>query len=119
MTITWSQLPRAINTVFTHPDPAGAAIIAAKTTFIYLFLILGLRLLGKRELGQMTLYDLILIIVLANSVQNAMIGSGQFRAGKPAIKVHLLGESDEHLEGMINPLLDSGYPARAPNDVGI
>ena len=48
--------------------------IAGKTTVIYLFLVAGLRLLGKRELGQMTIYDLVLVIVLANSVQNAMVG---------------------------------------------
>jgi uncharacterized membrane protein YcaP (DUF421 family) len=60
--------------VFTHPTPHGLLIVAAKTTVVYLFLVIGLRLLGKRELGQMTIYDLVLIIVLANSVQNAMVG---------------------------------------------
>ena len=60
---------------FAFPDPPGALAIAAKTALIYIFLILGLRLLGKRELGQMSIYDLVLIIVLANSVQNAMVGS--------------------------------------------
>ena len=60
--------------VFSHPDPAGLLLIAGKTTVIYLFLIAGLRLLGKRQLGQMTIYDLVLIIVLANAVQNAMVG---------------------------------------------
>jgi uncharacterized membrane protein YcaP (DUF421 family) len=60
--------------VFSHPDASGALIIAAKTALIYAFLVAGLRLLGKRELGQMTVYDLVLIVVLANSVQNAMVG---------------------------------------------
>ncbi len=60
--------------VFSHPDLAGSLAIAAKTTIIYIFLIVGLRLLGKRELGQMSIYDLVLIIVIANSVQNAMVG---------------------------------------------
>jgi len=60
--------------VFTHPTTTGGALIAAKTALIYLFLILGLRILGKRELGQMTIYDLVLIIILANAVQNAMVG---------------------------------------------
>ncbi|HEX5417627.1 MAG TPA: YetF domain-containing protein [Chloroflexota bacterium] len=61
--------------VFTYPDLFGTLVIAGKTMIVYVFLILGLRLLGKRELGQMTLYDLVLIIVLANAVQNAMVGS--------------------------------------------
>lgn len=63
-----------LNDVFSHPNPLGMAIIAAKTAVIYAFLVVGLRLLGKRELGQMTIYDLVLLIVLANSVQNAMVG---------------------------------------------
>lgn len=58
----------------SFPDLAGALAIAAKTGLIYIFLIAGLRLLGLRELGQMSVYDLVLIIVIANSVQNAMVG---------------------------------------------
>src|ERR1700687_2114502 len=60
--------------VFSHPDPIGLLIIAGKSAVIYVFLVVGLRLLGRRELGQMTIYDLVLIVVLANSVQNAMVG---------------------------------------------
>ena len=70
-----------LSDVFTHPDPLGLLIIAGKTAAVYLFLVLGLRLLGKRELGQMTVYDLVLIIVLANSVQNAMVGDDTTLAG--------------------------------------
>src|SRR5438309_10150621 len=61
--------------VLSHPDLAGAFVIAGKTAVVYLFLIVGLHLLGKRELGQMNIYDLVLIIVLANAVQNAMVGN--------------------------------------------
>lgn len=60
--------------IFSHPDARGALAIAAKTAVIYIFLIAGLRLLGKRELGQMTVYDFVLVVVLANAVQNAMVG---------------------------------------------
>jgi uncharacterized membrane protein YcaP (DUF421 family) len=60
--------------IFSHPDLAGALVIAGKTAVVYLFLIAGLRLLGKRELGQMSVYDLVLIVVIANAVQNAMVG---------------------------------------------
>ena len=67
--------------VFSHPTLSGAALIAGKTTIIYLFLVLGLRLLGKRELGQMNIYDLVLIIVLANAVQNAMVGDDNSLGG--------------------------------------
>jgi len=61
--------------VFTYPASLEAALaIAGKTTVIYFFLIVGLRLMGKRELGQMNIYDLVLILVLANAVQNSMVG---------------------------------------------
>ncbi len=69
-----SLLTQWLASALAFPDPAGAIAIALKTAVIYLFLIIGLRLLGQRELGQMSIYDLILIIVIANSVQNAMIG---------------------------------------------
>jgi uncharacterized membrane protein YcaP (DUF421 family) len=61
--------------VFSHPDWAGALAIAAKSAVIYVFVILGLRLLGKRELGQISNYDLALIVILANAVQNALVGN--------------------------------------------
>jgi len=67
--------------VFDHPTLMGAWIIAWKSFVIYLFLIGGLRLLGKRELGQMNIYDLILIIVLGNAVQNAMMNSDNTLCG--------------------------------------
>jgi len=70
-----------INKVFDHPDLPGMAIIAAKTVFIYVFLIAGLRLLGKRELGQMNVFDLILLIVLGNAVQNAMMNNDNTLCG--------------------------------------
>src|ERR1700710_38127 len=76
--------------VFSHPDLKGGLLIAGKTTVIYLFLVLGLRLLGKRELGQMNLYDLVLIIVLANAVQNSMVGDDSSLVGGIIAAVTLL-----------------------------
>jgi uncharacterized membrane protein YcaP (DUF421 family) len=70
-----------VHQIFDAPSLSGAAIIAAKTAVIYLFLIFGLRLLGKRELGQMSLYDLVMIIVLGNAVQNAMINNDNTLVG--------------------------------------
>lgn len=70
-----------IANVFSHPSASGCLIIAGKTALIYVALIAGLRLLGKRELGQMNVYDLVLIIILANAVQNAMVGDDTTLAG--------------------------------------
>jgi uncharacterized membrane protein YcaP (DUF421 family) len=57
--------------------PAGAHValqIALRTGVIYLVVLAGVRLSGKREVGQMTPFDLTLLLLLSNSVQNAMTG---------------------------------------------
>jgi uncharacterized membrane protein YcaP (DUF421 family) len=41
---------------------------------IYAVVLIGVRLSGKREVGQMTPFDLTLLLLLSNSVQNAMTG---------------------------------------------
>ena len=42
---------------------------------VYAFLIVGLRLAGKRELAQLNPFDLIVLLTLSNTVQNAIIGN--------------------------------------------
>src|ERR1700690_157941 len=41
---------------------------------VYVFLVLGLRLAGKRELAQLNPFDLVVLLTLSNTVQNAIIG---------------------------------------------
>jgi uncharacterized membrane protein YcaP (DUF421 family) len=41
---------------------------------VYLFLVVSLRLAGKRELAQLTPFDLVVLLMLSNTVQNAIIG---------------------------------------------
>src|SRR5438876_10317169 len=41
---------------------------------VYVFLIVGLRLAGKRELAQLNAFDLVVLLTLSNAVQNAIIG---------------------------------------------
>ena len=58
------------------------SVIAGRTVIVFAFVVLGLRLLGKRQIGQMNIYDLALIMALANAVQNAMTsGSGLLAVG--------------------------------------
>jgi uncharacterized membrane protein YcaP (DUF421 family) len=52
----------------------GAAEIVVRSAVVYITLFVGLRLMGKRELGQMTVFDLVVVLLLANAVQNAMVG---------------------------------------------
>ncbi len=41
---------------------------------VYFFLLIAFRIAGKRELGQMTPFDLIVLLTISNVLQNAMIG---------------------------------------------
>ena len=45
-----------------------------RTLIVYIALLIGLRLVGRRELGQMAPFDLVVILLIANSLQNAMVG---------------------------------------------
>jgi uncharacterized membrane protein YcaP (DUF421 family) len=48
--------------------------IILRTAVVYIAVLALLRVAGKRELGQMSVADLVVIIVIANAVQNAMNG---------------------------------------------
>jgi uncharacterized membrane protein YcaP (DUF421 family) len=49
---------------------------------VFIAVALGLRVLGKRQIGQFTIYDLAMIMALANAVQNAMTsGAGDLSVG--------------------------------------
>jgi uncharacterized membrane protein YcaP (DUF421 family) len=49
--------------------------IVISTISVYLFIILALRILGKTELAQLSITDLIFVLLISNAVQNAMVGS--------------------------------------------
>ena len=48
---------------------------------VYLFVIFAIRLFGKKELAQLSVIDLVFILLISNSVQNAMIGENTSLAG--------------------------------------
>jgi uncharacterized membrane protein YcaP (DUF421 family) len=48
--------------------------IVVRTAVIYLTLLVLIRVTGKRQVGQLTPFDLLLLLLLANAVQNAMVG---------------------------------------------
>lgn len=58
---------------------------------VYLFLIVGLRLAGKRELAQLNPFDLVLLLTIANTVQNAIIGEDNSVTGGMIGAATLLG----------------------------
>ena len=52
-----------------------------RSAAVYLFLLLAFRVTGKRQLGQMTAFDLVVLLVISNVVQNALIGNDNSLGG--------------------------------------
>lgn len=48
--------------------------VALRTTIVYVLVLAGLRVAGKREMGELASFDFVMILLLANAVQNAMTG---------------------------------------------
>ena len=48
--------------------------VAFRSTVVYIFMIVAFRIFGKRELSQLSIADLVLIVLISNAVQNAMVG---------------------------------------------
>ena len=57
---------------FLHNDYLSIVI---SSIAVYAFMILAIRLFGKKELSQLSVIDLVFILLISNSVQNAMVGS--------------------------------------------
>jgi uncharacterized membrane protein YcaP (DUF421 family) len=55
--------------------------IVVRTTIIYLLFLVSLRISGKRQLGQFTLFDIALVLLAANALQPAMTGPDQSLTG--------------------------------------
>lgn len=62
-----------------------------RPVLVYLMLILLLRLFGKRELAQLNPFDLVVLLMLSNTVQNAIIGEDSSVSGGAIGAVSLLG----------------------------
>lgn len=48
--------------------------IVGRCLAVYFFVIIAIRLFGKKELAQLSVIDLVFILLISNSVQNAMVG---------------------------------------------
>ena len=69
----------------------GYAAIIARTSIIYLCLLVGFRLTGKRQMGQMTLFDFVVVILVSNAVQNGMLGPDTSLSGALVSAATLFG----------------------------
>lgn len=65
-------------------------VVLLRTIIVYFALLIGIRLAGKRELGHMTPFDLVVLLVISNAVQNAMVGPDTSLTGGLAAAFALL-----------------------------
>jgi len=49
--------------------------IIVSSVAVYLFIVVAIRIFGKKELSQLSVIDLVFILLISNAVQNAMVGS--------------------------------------------
>jgi uncharacterized membrane protein YcaP (DUF421 family) len=48
--------------------------VALRTAIVYVFLVVAIRISGKREVGQMSVLELVVILIMSDAVQNSMVG---------------------------------------------
>src|ERR1041384_7358992 len=58
-----------------------------RSVIVYVFLLVGLRLAGKREMSQLNSFDLVVLLLLSNTVQNAIIGNDNSLIGAAALLI--------------------------------
>ncbi|MBL8882353.1 MAG: DUF421 domain-containing protein [Hyphomicrobium sp.] len=63
----------------------------ARAIIVYIFLIVLLRITGKRQVGQLAPFDLVLLLVLSNAVQNSMTGGDNSVIGGLICALTLVG----------------------------
>src|SRR5713101_5939174 len=71
--------PKIWHDLFALGIPVVEKII--RPILVYIFLIVGLRLAGKRELAQLNTFDLVVLLTISNTVQNAIIGDDNSLSG--------------------------------------
>jgi uncharacterized membrane protein YcaP (DUF421 family) len=101
----------------------GAPVLekVLRSLIVYFFLVVGLRLSGKRELAQLNPFDFVVLLILSNAVQNAIIGNDNSVTGGLISAVVLLmvnylmarflfthTKAEQFLEGKENVLVDHG-----------
>jgi uncharacterized membrane protein YcaP (DUF421 family) len=71
--------PKVWHDMFVLTLPVLEKIL--RPIIVYVFLVVGLRLAGKRELAQLNPFDLVVLLTLSNTVQNAIIGEDNSVSG--------------------------------------
>jgi uncharacterized membrane protein YcaP (DUF421 family) len=79
-----------ISQILPSPLLPGLLWVMFRTSVVYIVLVIGLRLCGKRNMGQMSLTDLVFILVISNAVQNSMVGPDESLFGGLTAAVMLM-----------------------------
>jgi uncharacterized membrane protein YcaP (DUF421 family) len=98
----------------------------ARTAFIYLFLLVLLRLAGKRTMAQITIFDFLLLLLISEAVQQSMVGNDASLLGGVLAAITLVGMEtllsltklknkaiDRLLEGEPVIIVENGKPIRS------
>jgi uncharacterized membrane protein YcaP (DUF421 family) len=109
------------HSIFHLGVPATERIVRA--VLIYAFMVIALRLVGKRELGQSNTLDLIVLLLVANAVQNGIIGNDNSVTGAVIAATTLFAVNEalnrvefavpwlsDALEGNATYLIKNGMP---------
>ena len=65
--------------------------VVVRTAIVYVFLVVVLRISGKREIGQMSILELVVVLVISDAVQNSMVGENTSLWGGLLAVLTLLG----------------------------
>src|SRR5260370_34891433 len=75
----WLASPKMWGDIFVVGAPIAEKIL--RPALVYVFLVVALRIFGKRELAQLNPFDLVVLLSLSNTVQNAIIGNDNSLSG--------------------------------------
>jgi uncharacterized membrane protein YcaP (DUF421 family) len=75
----WLSSPKMWADTFTLGAPVLEKVL--RPAMVYVFLVIALRVFGKRELAQLNPFDLVVLLSLSNTVQNAIIGNDNSLTG--------------------------------------
>jgi uncharacterized membrane protein YcaP (DUF421 family) len=75
----WLASPKMWGDIFVTGAPIAEKIV--RPVLVYGFLVVVLRIFGKRELAQLNPFDLVVLLSLSNTVQNAIIGNDNSLSG--------------------------------------
>src|SRR5215471_18200090 len=116
----WLATSRMWNEMFTLGAPLIEKIL--RPMAVYVFMVAALRIFGKRELAQLNPFDLVVLLSLSNTVQNAIIGNDNSVTGGLIGAFALLGINyivvrflfkhrrlDQVLEGSPTVLIEDGH----------